>query len=48
MRDENSGGRYDGELALITYDIALKTLKNRVVPGKGPVAAIAVGGSSTN
>ena len=34
MRDENSGGRYDGELALITYDLAIKTLRNRVVPGQ--------------
>ena len=35
MRDENSYGRYDAELALITYELALK-LFNRTLGGRLP------------
>lgn len=43
MRDENSYGRYDGELALMTYNLAIQTLTKRVHPG-----AAAAGGSTSN
>ena len=42
-------GRYDGELALITYDIAIKLFSRRLgAAGTGAAAALAVGGATTN
>ena len=45
MRDESSFGRYDGALALMTYDLAIKTLQSRL-GGGGPAAAAAGSGSA--
>jgi carboxymethylenebutenolidase len=33
MRDESSSGRYDGELALTTYGMAIKMLQNQLGGG---------------
>ena len=43
-RDENSYGRYDAELALITYDLAVKLFKRTLVADATP--APAAGGSA--
>lgn len=51
MRDENSFGRYDGELALTTYGLAIKLLNNRLGGGAGRLVgggggALGEGGSA--
>ena len=42
MRDENSYGRYDGELALTTYEMAVKLFNRRLGGGVSAPSAAGV------